>query len=416
MKKVLFIFLLIFNLFPLSMKAQELEWMKSYAAAAPLREKKMAIDTNGNIITLGRKNNGFVLLKYSPTGNLIWDSVSSSITYPNCLALDKNNNIFVVGHYGTYSYMVVVKYNSDHILQWQKNINGSDIFDICVDSLGYSYITGESFDGSYNLFIYKLTPLGDTCWSSWTFDHTSGRKIIVDNQRNVIVTGGIQTNNGDIITIKCDSNGVQKWIKIFDGKYHHSDGPYDLKIDNYGFIYITGATQDSSGNNKYLTIKYKSNGDTSWVREYAPGLDQNPHSIQIDNDRNVIVAGKIYYANNERKLNVLKYDSTGNVLWSRFIDCPISDSYSINSSCLDSSNYIYLTGAYPAGNFNQYSKILSAKYSPEGELKWIDKEPNYDIINKFYTGTNIFINNNSIYVCGNVIDSIFLLKYSNAFK
>jgi len=242
MKKILFIFLLLLNLFPLSLKAQELEWMRSYSAISPHGANKMVIDTNGNIITLGEKNGGALLLKYSPLGNLIWDSVSSNIPYPIDIALDRNNNIIVAGGYGN---MTITKFNSNHIFQWQKIILGSEIRNLYVDSLGYSYITGESFDGSYNLFIYKLTPAGDTCWSSWTFDHTSGRKIAIDNQRNVIVTGFAQTNNGDIITIKCDSNGVQKWVKTFDGNIHHGAAPYDLKIDNYGFIYITGVTIDS---------------------------------------------------------------------------------------------------------------------------------------------------------------------------
>ena len=88
------------------------------------------------------------------------------------------------------------------------------------------------------------------------------RKVLVDEKSgDVYVTGRSYNLNGnqDIVTIKYNSAGNQKWIRTYNGIFG-ADDPLDMVFDNSGSIIITGITQGRNSGLDCVTLKYDSFG------------------------------------------------------------------------------------------------------------------------------------------------------------
>jgi hypothetical protein len=69
-------------------------------------------------------------------------------------------------------------------------------------------------------------------------------------------------------TIKYDFNGVQQWVRSYNGTGNSTDAPADLIMDAAGNIYVTGQSTGDGTNHEYATIKYDAAGTEQWVRRY----------------------------------------------------------------------------------------------------------------------------------------------------
>jgi len=112
----------------------------------------------------------------------------------------------------------------------------------------------------------------------------------------------------------------------------------DGTIDPFGDILVCGTVYDGSGggNPTALVVKYDPSGDTIWSRVYDSLGNDHANGLAVDSDGNVIMAGGVgaYFG------EVLKYDRNGNLLWVR--QCPpTSDLY---GALVDDSMNIYACG------------------------------------------------------------------------
>ena len=66
--------------------------------------------------------------------------------------------------------------------------------------------------------------------------------IAVDSSGNVYVTGrssGLDTGS-DFATIKYDADGVEQWVRRYDGPRHSLDEAVAIAVDESGNVYVTG--------------------------------------------------------------------------------------------------------------------------------------------------------------------------------
>jgi uncharacterized delta-60 repeat protein len=295
------------------------QWFKRYEGAGNGIDAGYAIIAKGgfvyvtgySFVSTGNDFN-YVTLKYDPsgTGTQVWmagyNGPDSKSDEAHAIAVDVTGNVYVTGHSQTatltdFDY-ATVKYNSSGVQQWAKRYNG----------------TGNDYDKS--------------------------NAIKLDSQGNVLITGKSigSTSAEDMLTIKYDNSGNQKWLARYNGTANGYDEGKALETDMIGNIYVTGYSTTSS-NSDFTTIKYDSTGVQEWITKYN-GTGNNSDqavAIAIDTIGNIFVAGPSKGAGTVDDFETIKYcqltASAGN-------DVTICNgaSTTLNATALNAASYAWL--------------------------------------------------------------------------
>jgi hypothetical protein len=319
-------------------------------------------------------------------------SGSNSADYGNNIAFDKQNNVYVAGYIqnsGTSYDYFLIKYTPAGFPIWNRTYNGLGnnwdvVNSLVIDDFGNAYVTGYSrwsnagddcvtvkYDSSGNLKWVKVYDFGGNL-------SDRGRIVMVDNNQNVYVAGEsyYSEQNMDYLLIKYDSLGTQKWVRRFRGDWYNNYLK-DMVLDKSGNIYVTGNYFKLGIGMVGMTIKYTPNGDSLWSRGYNYNSFSNDLlSIAVDSIGNVCVTGSAYdNVNNNTTLITLKYDSLGVLLWAKSYQNNTT-SFTDYGSCIgvDKYNNIYVTGYTAVGPDNVSNRdYLTIRYKPNGDTSWVRK-------------------------------------------
>ncbi len=193
----------------------------------------MAVDDSGNIYvngtSAGTSNVDYYTIRYDRNGTVKWgtryNSPFNNSDQGSGIAVDGSGNVYSFGESignGSGFDWLVVKYNSTGAEQWTRRYNGTgndfdDADDILTDGSGNIYLMGASTgDGSdLDFLLMKYNPEGDLQWEKRyngngnSFDFPAS--IAIDNLNNVYLAGNStgSTGNLDIVTIKySQSTGI----------------------------------------------------------------------------------------------------------------------------------------------------------------------------------------------------------------
>jgi len=274
--------------------------------------------------------------------------------------------------------------------KWAKTFGGSSTtYGVCdqgnsvvKDASGNVYITGMSKGSGpgFDFCTIKYNSSGVQQWAK-RYDGTAnnndgGYSIAVDNSGNSYVTGySMGTNSGfDYYTIKYNSSGTQQWAQRYDGPGNNNDNASLIAIDNSGNVYVTGASQGSTSNTDYCTIKYSPSGAQQWVKRYdGPGNSvDGANSIAIDTFGNVYITGHSTGIGTQYDFCTIKYNSSGTQQWVQIYNGPGNTNDEANSIAVNNSGYVYITGrSMGSGTYLDYCTIKY--YEPIG-IKNISNE------------------------------------------
>jgi hypothetical protein len=271
------------------------------------------------------------------------------------------------------------------IVEWIHRYNGAwnqseQPYDIAVDNSGNVYVGGFEYQSAtYMDFItIKYYSNGDTAWvrhyDGGDLFYDRVHAVAADNDGNVYVTGmSIESGNQlDIATIKYNSAGVEQWVSRYDGPGNDDDEALDIAVDDSGYIYVTGYTKLASNNMDIVTIKYDNTGDTVWTATYdgpyASGGFDVGNALVLDDSGNIYVTGYGHALTLDYDYITIKYDAAGDTQWVTFYDGSDSPSDDQAVDIALGGGYVYVTGtAESAGTYNDYATI---KYSPAGDTLW----------------------------------------------
>jgi len=283
--------------------------------------------------------------------------------------------------------LVGIRSNAQVVQAWASIYNGAGngydyAYAMTIDRSGNTYVTGQAYTGVNNdCTTIKYNSNGDTVWVrnyNGPGNNTDmGNAIAVDREENVYITGATygSVNKYDIVTIKYDSAGVQQWASRYDGPGHGSDEGIAIAVDTSGNVYVTGDSPGTSGSDDYVTIKYNSTGDTLWSARYnGPGAyHDDPHALAIDNSGNVYVTGQSSGSGTGYDYATIKYNSSGIQQWAaRYDDSLQSDIAS--SIAIDNSGNVYVTGS--SGTSISHGGYATIKYNSAGTQQWIARYDN----------------------------------------
>ena len=283
-----------------------------------------------------------------------------------------NGDIGVTGYVTEASQNIfLARYNSSLVLQSSTTISSSGAFPdwgtgITFSNNGNIYLTGQTFESSFDMWIAKYDP-SCTLISSTTINGSSngtdsGESIATDSDGNVYVIGyvGENSSGNDIRIIKFNSSLIFQSSITINGIGNATDEGYGIAIDS-----IT--------NNIYATGKVFKNGTFDiWIAKYNSSLVlQSSTTINglADNDdlgrsityfgNNVYLTGYVYQSSN---FNVwlAKYNSLLVLQSSTTIglDANIDEGKGIVT---DENGDVYVTGYVDPTGSNQ--DIWIAKYN-----------------------------------------------------
>jgi len=285
---------------------------------------QMMLDISGNVIISSTKSNDFATVKCNANGKIIWSAI----------------------------------YNG-----WAKQLDIG--YDMTIDDRGNIYVVGESAgtDTNRDYATVKYDSAGDEQWVSVydkEFSSDIACVVAVDKKRNVYVSGTTGWNTG-WATIKYDHSGEQLWLATFEDQGKHMF-PVGISVDAYGNAYVTGWVGGGGINTDIITIKYDTNGKMVWKKVFDEGGDEYAYDIAMDTLGNLYITGssspEVGQAGN--RFMTIKYDSDGNQQWVIYSFESLKGESSSHAIVLDDINNVYVTGT-DYGNEN-YANFATAKY------------------------------------------------------
>jgi uncharacterized delta-60 repeat protein len=428
--KMLFVFIItLYSLLPALLYSQSVDtaWVRFYKGPGNGWDKSYAltVDNTGNVYVTGTSyGNSWdcATVKYSPTGESLWarryDGPAQGEDELYAIACDYTGNVYVTGGSAdsvNYWDCVTIKYNSAGATQWIARYDGighDDDWanDIVLDGAGNVYITGTSVSTwpTFNIVTIKYNTAGVEQWVK-RYSGTAGTineayAIERDNLDNIYVSGTKNRVNGpyssDIITIKYNSNGDTLWTRTYAGPNPAGlEEAYDLVVDNSHNVYITGKT--SSNGDDCITIKYNSAGETAWVRTYNGTASYGDYgaAIALDGSNNVFVAGMCNDTIGSTDCLLIKYNTSGQTLWTRNYNYTGSRPDWANDVAVDGSGNAYITGMTNAGSATTNCDFLTVKFNSTGIVEWV-KRYNHSV-NEDDEAFDIALDNSgNVYVTG----------------
>jgi hypothetical protein len=356
--------------------------------------RAITIDGSGNVYVTGSSicsgtQFDYATIKYKPNGDTAWvgryNGPENGLDYAYAIAVDASGNVYVTGSscdsviYGDFA---TIKYKPNGDTAWVRRYNGpgndeNDAYAIAVDGSGNVYVTGRSIGNgtSFDYATIKYYPNGDTAWVR-RYNGSSNHDDVacataVDDSGNVYVTGGSYDSiSCDYATIKYKLNGDTAWVRRYNESGNLWDFALAIAVDGSGNVYVTGQSTGTGTGLDYATIKYKPNGDTTWVRRYNEPANAGDivSAIAVDGSGNVYVTGSSYNGVNDDYATI-KYKPNGDTAWVRRYNGPADAYDEPYAIAADDFGNVYVTGSSEgSGTSTDYATI---KHKPNGDTAWV---------------------------------------------
>ncbi|MBN1217097.1 MAG: SBBP repeat-containing protein [Candidatus Lokiarchaeota archaeon] len=380
------------------------------------------VDNIGNLYVVGMVtdlNTGesdVYLLKFNIVGTLIFECIwnSGSYEFATGVALDSNGNVYVTGTtintLGDNN-IFLLKYNSKGEFIWEfiwSGDNNDEGNSVAIDSNNNIYVVGST--NSYGLIsteicLLKINPEGFIEWNiTWGTDgDDKGNDIVIDNLDNIYITG---TANADICVLKYSSEANHLWSMLWGGNKKDL-GESIVLAHSSKCIYITGSTLSyGKGSSDIFLLKLGLEGEFKWAVTYGDEGWQEGRDIALDLFENVYIVGNIGAPPSYTGIVILKFRSSGNFVWNYIVEnhdqsnivtsiymssVIITDNLVGESIYVDNFGVVFVTGSSDTTDNLMLNKIT---YS-DGDLKMgdVNGDSIVDIIDalliaQYYVGLN----------------------------
>ncbi len=405
-------------------------WEEPFGSPADYDWSASVLDSNGNMITTGHSTTTssetkLTLVKQAPNGSITWQNdfllAPQTKNYGISVAATQNGDIFVAGasfvglNDGKFDFLLL-KYSSSGNLIWQKNYNGGGNGDdipvafIC-DSTGTNcYVTGMSWSatGQYDYWTMQIEgSSGDSTWAR-RYDYANLAEypigIKLDNNGHVVVSGTSMATlfNSEAATISYDGPGAVVEEHRVSNNGNGVFIPTAFAQDASGNYLFTGTFSATGNNFGIRTIKSDIDLNVLWQTNYnTPAMD-SATAITTDTDGNVFVAGWTTSLHGGSDGVLIKYKPDGTLVWIKKRSQPKANMRVVprRLACTEIGDVIV---AYEFTEVNN-SEIVVGVYSEAGNLRWEKRNNSYP--NNLKRPVDLIVKGDNIYVTAIVRDMV----------
>ena len=320
--------------------------------------------------------------------NIQWESrfdFDEKADFAKEVVIDAAGNSYVTGtaNNGLNFDIVTIKYDPDGTQLWQHTYNGpfgglDQATGLRLDSNGDVLVGGSVQTGSTDYDYVALKINGNSGAQEWVYIHTGSdnfdecRAVEIDNQDRFILTGARENSSTyqRFMTVVLDNGGVPAWSNTYSPITSNRHVANAVTVDDNDNIYVAGESFTSGNDLDYRVVKYNQSGAQAWVTSYdGNNLIDSPKAITLDNDDNIIVTGTSYLnVTVEEEITTVKFDNNGNFQWSTDYGGTSLDFDSPNHVTVDDLNYIYVSGKVK--NLGNGEDFFLGRYTPNGDLDW----------------------------------------------
>ena len=306
------------------------------------------IDPSGNLIaynsTASGDGGGVVVTKLTSNGAITWQKALGvgSDAFTDSVITDSSENVYGTGPMNTGSgyKMVLFKYNSSGVYQWQVQTNGEG-HGVAVDSSGNIY-NGGFAGGQYGLQLNKYNSAGSLLHQTRTrgqygYD-TYGGKVACDSAGNSYSAGIFRQSSGngyEFGLIKRNSSGTIQWQRVItNSSSNYGMVVTNLAVDLSNNIYGTAYT-DASGTNAVIA-KWNSSGTLQWQRKLTVSGGCGFYDVKIDSTGTKMIIGGFTSASGNSDYMLLKLPTDGSLTGTYIVG---SYSYTYEASTFTEAAY-----------------------------------------------------------------------------
>ena len=327
----------------------------------------------------------FTPLASAHPGDLAWQRVYNGAgngqdAYYAAAAAPKGGVYAAGSTVATTADFLIARYSANGKLVWRRTWDdptaGGDAVEAATGAPGGGLVVAGLADVSTTevIAVARYSAAGKRRWvrlyEEAGVDQQYAQKVAVDAAGNVYVLAErfVTATRYDIVLLKYSPAGKLRWVRRYASA--GDDFAYDIALDARGGVYLTGTTAGTNGTDA-LTLKYSPSGTRRWARIYDGPAGSYDSGVAIAVTR----AGTAYVAGNATGVStgsdavVLKYTSTGTLLWSRFQSGAGAQGDAYQGVALAANGDVVATG----GEFSATTgnDVLTVRLSPSGHARWV---------------------------------------------
>jgi hypothetical protein len=229
--------------------------------------------------------------------------------------------------------ILLVKTDAGGNQQWMKTIGSTSwefAYGLCNAAGGGYYVAGYTTGygaHSKDVFLVKTDPDGNEQWHK-VFggpDIEVGRSVVQTPDGSVLVCGYTQSlgaGEDDILLIKTDAEGNQKWTRTYGGA--SSDLGKQVLVNSSGEYVLLGSTGSSgAGNRDYWLICTDTAGSILWSNTYGTTGYQESYAVIGTSGGGYLISGDSdIHGVDFLNMYLVKTGPTGNMVWEKNIESP----------------------------------------------------------------------------------------------
>lgn len=198
------------------------------------------------------------------------------------------------------------------------HVHGGNSPDLCYTAIetrdsGYAFVA-MTMTADWQMKLTKLDRNGDMQWIQG-YGTGSGYSLKQMMDGGYIVAG---TKYGDVLLVKADSSGDSLWTHTYGGSWFDV-GHSVVQTSDGGYIVVGHTASFGVENGAFYVVKTDSIGDTLWTRYFDGPAPEWAHAVHETDDGNYVIVGwtDSFGGGSGSNIYLMKINSLGDTLWTQ---------------------------------------------------------------------------------------------------